>query len=710
MPDYLLEIGTEELPADHVPEAQERLKSLLGDGLKRANLDFEEIVTLGTPRRTTAIVKGLSGMQPTVEKEEKGPRADAPAGAAAGFAKKFDLKVEDLVKKEVGGVSYYFANVTVKGKEASFVLQEVVPKAISQLSGERLMRWGNYDLKFSRPIRWLVSLLDNQVVPLEMEGVHAGRETYGNRVLNPGKVVIDDPGKYVEALRAARVLVDPDERKEIIEKQAVATAEKVKGTPRRLKGSLLDEVINITEWPHAILGEFEKQYLDLPDTLIETVMVHHQRYFPVERTDGDGGNGGNKLLPYFIAVSNNDRKEAEPIIKQGNERVLRARLADGRFFYFDDQKTKLGDYVDQLGRLTFQEGLGSYLDKRDRLVHISRILSDSLNLDARIKVCLERTMELCKLDLVTNLVRELPELQGHVGSWYAEKESQPPDVVKAIASHYAPRSSDDQIPADDVGKYAALLDKLDNLVGLFALGKRPSGSSDPFALRRQSQGIVDILFDGTQGTAINLNALMEVILTLLQPAPQGKRSFDGQKTIADLREFLTQRMRMRLQEKGFKREIIDAVLQVQDPLENLPDTLVRCQILEELTGNEDGLSIVRGGVRVGKILKPDSPEAVDPAAFTLAAEKNLWDAFQSEVVSVWEKSGQFKQPASAAEYKELTQLLGKLVKQIDQFFVEVMVNDEDKQKRDTRHGLLNAVNRYYVSIADFTKLQPLLPT
>ncbi|MFN8659432.1 MAG: glycine--tRNA ligase subunit beta [Candidatus Obscuribacterales bacterium] len=708
MPDYLLEIGTEELPADHVPEAQERLKSLLGDGLKRANLGFEEIITLGTPRRTTAIVKGLSTMQPTVEKEEKGPKADAPAGAAAGFAKKFDLKVEDLVKKEVGGVSYYFANVTIKGKDAAAVLQELVPQAISKLSGERLMRWGNYDLKFSRPIRWLVSLLDNQVVALEMEGVHAGRETYGNRVLNPGKVVIDHPSKYVEALRSARVLVDPEERKALIEKQAVATAEKVKGTPARLKSGLLDEVINITEWPHAILGEFEQQYLDLPDTLIETVMVHHQRYFPVERTEG--GNGKGKLLPYFIAVSNNDRKEAEPVIKQGNERVLRARLADGRFFYFDDQKKKLTDRLDELGKLTFQEGLGSYLDKRDRLVHMSRILSDSLNLDARVKVCLERTMELCKLDLVSNLVRELPELQGYVGSWYAELESQPPDVVKAIASHYAPRSTDDEIPADDVGRYAALLDKLDNLVGLFALGRRPSGSSDPYALRRQAQGIVDILFDGMADTSISINALMEVILTLLQPALHGKRGFEPQKTIADLREFLTQRIRMRLQEKGFKREIIDAVLQVHDPLEDLPDTLVRCQILEDLTSNEEGLAIVRGGVRIGKILKSDSPEAVDPSVFTLDAEKNLWDAFQKEVVATWESGGQFKQPSNPAEYKQLTALLGKLVKQIDQFFVDVMVNDDDKAKRDTRHGLLNAVNRYYISIADFTKLQPLLPT
>lgn len=708
MPDYLLEIGTEELPADHVPEAQERLKSLLGDALKKANLSFEDITTLGTPRRTTAIVKGLASVQPTLSKEEKGPKADAPAGAAAGFAKKFDLRPEDLVKKEVGGVMYYHASVTIKGKEAPAVLQEIVPRAISQLSGERLMRWGTSEMKFSRPIRWLVSLLDNNVVPLEIEGVKSGRETYGNRVLNPGTVTIEHPSKYVETLRGARVLVDPDERKELIEKQAQASARSVSGTPGRLKGSLLDEVINITEWPHAILGQFEKQYLDLPDTLIETVMVHHQRYFPVERTDGSG-LGKNKLLPYFIAVSNNDRLEAEPIIKQGNERVLRARLADGRFFYFDDQKTKLSERVEALSQLTFQEGLGSYVDKRDRLVHSARILCDSLNLDARLKVCLERTMELCKLDLVTNLVRELPELQGYVGSWYAEEEGQPPDVVNAIVSHYAPRSTDDNIPPDDVGRYAGLLDKLDNLVGLFALGRRPSGSSDPFALRRQSQGLIDILFDGLPQTAINLNALIDVLLTLLHPALEKKRNYDAKKTMADLRDFLIQRIRMRLQEKGHRREIIEAVMQVHDPLESLPDALLRLQILEELAASDQGLDIIRGGVRIGKILKPDSPEAVDPGEFSLDAEKNLWESFQKEVVGVWESTGQFKQPTSEADYKQLTQLLSKLVKHIDLFFVDVMVNDENKKKRDTRHGMLRAINRYYASIADFTQLQPLLP-
>lgn len=573
------------------------------------------------------------------------------------------------------------------------------------------MRWGSSDLKFSRPIRWIVSLLDNDIVPIELEGISSGRETFGNRVLNPGKVSIDNPASYKETLRKARVLVDPEERKQVIENQAAASAQKVSGIPRQLKGGLLNEVINITEWPHAILGEFEKQYLDLPDTLIETVMVHHQRYFPVERSDKDtnGGVNKNKLLPYFIAVSNNDRKEAEPIIKQGNERVLRARLADGRFFYFDDQKAKLSERVEQLGQLTFQEGLGSYVDKRDRLTHMARILADSLSLDARHAVCLERTMELCKLDLVTNLVRELPELQGYVGSWYAEQEGQPPDVVNAIVSHYAPRHTDDPIPPDEVGRYAALLDKLDNLVGLFALGRRTTGSSDPYALRRQAQGLVDIMFDGLPQTAININALIDVLLTLYLPALELRRNYDAKKTVADLREFLTQRMRLRLQEKGFKREVIEAVLLMHDPLESLPDTIARCEILEELLSSDTGISVIRGGVRIGNILKPDSPESVDAAAFTLPAETNLWDAFQKDVVSSWESSGQFRNPSSKEDYIALGKLLEKLVTPIDKFFVDVMVNDEDVKKRNNRHGMLRAINRYYASIADFTKLQPLLP-
>lgn len=714
MPDYLLEVGTEELPADQVPEAQERLKTLLSESLKEANVRYGEVKTLGTPRRLACIIHDIADVQDTVQKKVAGPAVKAafdasgkPLPPAVGFAQKNGLTVDQLSKEEIGGTEKLVANLTVKGQPVAEVLKVLVPQAIMQLSGERLMRWGASEMKFSRPIRWIVSLLDGKEVPVELETVKSGRHSFGNRVLHPEAIEIKDSKSYVEALRKVRVLVDPAERQEVIQKQVQTIATSVKGSPRRLGGALLEEVINITEWPHAILGEFEQQYLDLPDKLIETIMVHHQRYFPVERTNG--GDSKNKLLPFFITVSNNDRKEAEKFIKQGNERVIRARLADGRFFYFDDQKTKLSERVTALSQLTYQEGLGSYQDKTDRMVAAARILNDSLHLDARESVCLERTMELCKLDLVTSLVRELPELQGYVGSWYAEQEGQPPDVVTAIASHYAPRSQHDEIPQDTVGQFAAVVDKLDSLVGLFALGRRPSGSSDPYALRRSAQGVIDILMDGLLKYSVNVTALVALLLELIEPAVGKRKGFDKDKTIADVREFLIQRLRGKLLEKGYRREVIEAVLGNFDPLVNLGDVAVRCQVVQEFLANSDGVDVTRAGVRIGNIITHDIASSVNPELFAIDAEKELWEAFQSQVASTWEEDGQFKQPSSKEEYLQMLGLLTKIVGNVDTFFEKVMVNDPDTAKKNNRHGMLRLIYQYYGSVADFPKLQPLLP-
>ena len=712
MPTYLLEIGTEELPADHVTEAQERLKTLMSDLLSQANVPFEEILTLGTPRRLACIVKGLASVQPTIKKKVKGPKVqssfDGNGNAlppAIGFAQKQGTTVEKLLREEVGGVEFLVADVTIEGRLSKEVLATIVPKAISGLSGERLMRWGNYDLKFSRPIRWLVSLLDADELPVTWDTIESGRQTYGNRVLAPEKISIASPETYVQKLREAKVLVDPSERRSLIEKQVVEAASQLKGQPRRLKGSLLAEVVNILEWPHVVVGEFGKEYLDLPDTLIETVMVHHQRYFPVEQS-----NGGKepKLLPYFITVSNNDRVEATAKIKQGNERVIKARLADGRFFYFDDQKTKLTQRKSALEQLTFQEGLGSYVKKTERMAKAARALSIAIKLEAKYSVCLERTLELCKLDLVSNLVRELPELQGYVGSWYAALEQEPPEVVTAIVSHYAPRSQDDTIPADVTGKLAAVIDKLDNLCGLFALGRRPSGSSDPYAFRRQGQGLVDILFDGLPQYGVNVSALMNLLMDEIKPMLEKKRGFEATKTLLDLTDFLLQRVRLKLQELGFRREIIDAVCSGMNVLENPPDALIRCQMLEALSKEDAQMPLIRAGVRIGNILSEQSPDTVSEAAFENECETKLWQRFNSEVKSA-QAEGKFRQPVTPAEYKALLGLLKIIVPDINAFFDNVLVNDPDAGKRNNRHAILKNINNYFAALGDFTKLQPLLP-
>ncbi|MDZ4832429.1 MAG: glycine--tRNA ligase subunit beta [Candidatus Melainabacteria bacterium] len=722
MTKYLLEIGTEELPAGQIEESCTRLEENFASELREANLSFSTMKTLSTPRRLTLIIDGLGDKQETISKKVKGPpvnkafKEDGSATPQAeGFAAKNGLKVDQLDKEEYGKEVYLVANLTIEGRAAAEVLAEIAPRVIHQISGERLMRWGDCELKFVRPIRWIVSLLDNRVVNFKLDQIAAGQTTFGHRILAPGEIKLGHVDEYVEKLRAAKVLVCPQEREDLIRTQVSEIAESVLGKARQLSGPLLQEVVNITEWPQAIVGKFAEDYLTLPDTLLETVMVHHQRYFPVEKPKTTTATTGN-LLPYFITISNNDTPSAVSEITQGNERVLRARLADGKFFFFDDQKTKLSARKDRLGQLTFQQGLGSYLDKTNRLTKLANKLSEKLKLEAKIAVPFERTMELCKLDLVTNLVGELTELQGYVGAWYAELEGEPPEVVQAIASHYSPRFTHEGIPADVVGRFVALLDKLDHVVGLFALGKKPSGSSDPFALRRNAQGLVDIIMDGLNEFKIDLEWLSDELLDTFEVmlAHDGgekskKKAFARETVKADFADFISQRLRGKLLDKGFGREIVEAVLSNGNPLNDLADTVARCRSAEKLFKSEAGITTARAGVRIGNILKSDSPDTFNPGALTEPVEKELWKNFNEQFQSKWEKNGEYRRPTNEQEYDEVLALLAPLAPHVDKFFEDVMVNDPDKAKRDTRHGLLKRIDQYYSVIASFPKLQPLLP-
>lgn len=716
MTKYLLEIGTEELPANQIDDALGRLEEFFTRELSEAKLGFGSMETLSTPRRLTIIIDGLEPKQQTTHKKVKGPPVKSafkedgsPTPQAEGFAAKHGLTVAQLEKEEVGKEVYLHANLTIEGRSAIEVIAEIAPRVINEISGERLMRWGSCELKFVRPIRWIVSLLDNEVIPFSLDGIHAGRKTYGHRILAPGTLEINKVDEYVEKLRGAKVIASPKEREDLIKSQVEAKAKSVNGKARQISGSLLREVVHITEWPHAVIGTFSDEYLSLPDALLETVMVHHQRYFPVEKPNATTSTSGN-LLPYFITISNNDTASATSQITQGNERVLRARLADGKFFYFDDQKTKLSARRDRLAQLTYQQGLGSYLDKTERLTKLAAAASKQFKLEAKVSVPLERTMELCKLDLVTNLVGELPELQGFVGAWYAELEKEPPEVVHAIASHYSPRSNDDTIPSDVVGMVVAVLDKLDHVTGLFSLGKKPSGSSDPFALRRNAQGVIDIVVDGLAEFAVNIDWIIEQLIDTFEPMLSGrKKALSREEIKNEISEFFTQRLRTKLLEKGFKREIVDSVLAAGNPMENMADTVARCKSVEKLVSTAEGLTVVKAGVRIGNILKADSPEALNPEQLSEPLEKELWKAFSDNVKSKWEKNGSYLRPGSEPEYDQVLNMLKPVAPVVDKFFEDIMVNDPDKAKRDNRHALLKNIDRYYSTIAVFPKLQPLLP-
>lgn len=713
MSNYLLEIGAEELPANFLEEGEAHLQEATVQALQAENLTFKATRTYSTPRRLTIVVEDLAREQTTVHKKVKGPPVKssfddkgAPLPAAIGFAGKNQLTIEQLERETIGGTEYLIANTTTKGLPAEKVLPEVVPKIIKKLSGERMMRWGSGDLKFSRPIRWIVSLLDSEVVPFKIESLEAGRVSQGHRVLSSGAVEIKNADDYVAALEKAGVLVERNARRELIKKQVAEAAHGLNGEPRKMSDSLLEEVVNITEAPCAIVGDFAPEYLELPPFLIETIMVHHQRYFPVQEKSTSHTNGKKPaLLPHFIAVSNNNLAPAAKHIKQGNERVLKARLADGKFFYFDDQKTRLCDRLPALGQLTFQEGLGSYKDKIVRLKRCAQILPPHLLSQAE-ALLLSQAIELCKADLVSNLVRELPELQGFVGSCYAEQEGAPSEVVRAIASHYSPRSPEDSPPHDKIGRLVALIDKLDSLAGGFVMGRKPTGSSDPYALRRQAQGVIDIAAHAE--LAIDLSAIVGELIDLIVSDVKNTK-LSASEANSELAEFLLQRLRTKLHESGLAREVVEAVTASGDALMSVPNTIERCQALSEFAESKAGVEILRACVRVSNIIGDEEAGSIDSIALSEQSEMALLEGFKKSILSRWpdlEKQGAALE--TKTDYNEYLKSFEPLVPLINTFFDELMVNDPDPVKKNNRRSLLANISKKLKKVGDFSKLLPLL--
>jgi len=705
MSNYLLEIGCEELPANFLEDAEVKLKEAVSEELKQEHLEYKTLITYSTPRRVAVLVQGLDVVQPTLEKKIRGPKVSAsfddqgaPLPAALGFASKNGLAVDELEKETIGSVEYLVANLTLEGRAAQDVIAGMAPKLIKGLSGERMMRWGDGDLKFARPIRWLVSIFDDQVVPFQLEELRADRVTHGHRVLAKVPISLSDATQYKPMLAQAGVTVDRTERRDLIRKLVEDASLTVQGRPRKTHASLLEEVVNITESPCAVVGSFSSEYLDLPEMLIETIMVHHQRYFPIE-SPRDG-----KLLPYFITIANNTITSALGRIKEGNERVLKARLADGRFFYFDDQKTSLQEHAVALSHLTFQEGLGTYADKIARLTATGAICAKQLSLSPEETTHLERIIRLAKADLVTSLVRELPELQGFVGAWYAERENEAPPVVTAISSHYSPRSPEDDIPQDKLGKIASLLDKLDSLVGGFLMGRKPTGSSDPYALRRQAQGLIDICMASGSNLRFNVSALVEELLRLLSTRVE-KSKLTTKEAGLEIADFLLQRLKGNLLGVGFNKEIVEAVTSTRDALADLTDAQERCRALQKFAKSETGLNVLRVGLRVANIVSEEPSSQCDHIQLSEPSEVALFKRFETAVVERW---GPMPDEISHGQYFAYLESFHDLAPLIDDFFDKLLVNDPDPVKRTNRRKLLANINERLRYVADFSKLQPLL--
>jgi glycyl-tRNA synthetase beta chain len=704
--DLLFEIGVEEIPASFVLPALEQLREALVSGLDALSLAHGEALTYGTPRRLALMVRDVAERQPDAQKEYKGPPVDKaydaegkPTQAAIGFARTRGVDVSELKIFETDKGAWVGVTVTEQGQDARAVLPELLERATLGLTFPKTMRWADLDLRFARPIRWLVALFGSEVIDVEIAGVRAGAVTRGHRVLGSSEITLKSPSEYVPALRANYVLADVQERQETIRAQAEAVAASLGGRAR-IDPDLLTEINFLVEWPTCFAGSFDARFLQLPDPVIVKVMQGHQRYFPVEDSEG-------RLMPYFIAVRNGT-DEGIDIVRAGNEKVIVPRLADAEFYLMEDLKHSLDERVASLERVTFMEGLGTLADKTQRLRRLCAMIAQA---DPRISATdaalLDRAAQLCKTDLVTLMVGDskLGELQGVVGGEYARRLGEPEAVAVAIAEHYRPRGVSDEMPSTALGTALSIADKVDNLAACFRLGAIPSGSADPFALRRQAQGIVDMLL--ASGLRLDLRSLLLAALEAL-PEPQLQREKDAARVLPvpealeALMKFMAQRIDAALSRGGVSYDLARAVLGVEwrSPVE----VVERGQFLQGLRDKAAAEfdRLVTAAERPARIARPAGLPAdatVDPQAFEDPWESRLFAA-AAEAAAAVEKALACEPP----DYRSAVEALGKLSEPIDEFFSAVMVMVDDERLRTNRLALLGSIDRIFGRIADFLQV------
>ena len=699
MPDFLLEIGCEEIPARMLDGAREELARRVSDLLVRERLgEAPKIRAFSTPRRLSVLAQNIREAQPDLEEQLQGPavkvafKDGVPTAAAEAFAKKAETSVAKLERVSTPKGEYLSARVTRKGRGASEVLSSAVPAEIAAIYWAKSMYWRSKSAeRFVRPVRWMVALLDNEVIPAEFAGVRADRKTQGHRVL--GKPAsIPSARVYEETTRAATVIADPAERERRIRQQLDAAVRTISGARWREDNALLSTVVNLTEWPSVIVGSFDRSYLALPEEVLVTVMRDHQKYFAVEETSG-------KLLPHFLAVLNTEG-DPEGLIRHGNERVLRARFNDAQFFWNADQKIPLRERVDLLKNVTFQKDLGSYYEKSSRVANLAKEVAEDLA-DMGMKVDAPTVAEaawLAKADLTTELVKEFTELQGVVGGLYARAQSLPNDVATAIYDHYKPESVEAAAPRTIEGAVVSIADKADSIAGMFALGLQPSGSKDPFALRRQANGIVKTIAE--HKLHLGLRQLFLDANKQYKGSEAAKKFSAGDKSEIALYGFLRERLDFYLREvRDFAYDVVNAVLAAG--ADDIVDAITRAQALSEVRTSPDFEAIATSFKRMKNILRQatsggkQAAKEVNQALLQEAAEKSLAEQAAARVAVV-------ERHKQAGNYRDALAEISKLRPAIDAFFDKVMVMAEDERLRANRLALLQKLLSDFSTIADFS--------
>ena len=682
------EIGVEEVPAFDLDSANKQLEKMVPAAFADARIPYDSIEIHSSPRRLIVMAYGVADATEALVEEYKGPAAkiafDAdgnPTKAAIGFARGKGLSPESLERREVNGTEYVFATKNIPATPVADLLPDVLAGFITAIKWPRSCRWAAYREYFVRPVRWIVAMLDDVVLPVSFAGAESSNFTMGHRVLAPGKHTVDTAANLLDVIRAAYVIPTQAERERII-REGVAAIEAETGFTADLPAKTLLEVVNLSEYPQPLISTFDEEFLQVPEEIIVDAMLMHQRYFPLYDAAG-------KLTNKFIIVSNGNPECAATII-DGNERVVRARLDDAKFFYEEDLKHPLESYIEKLDKVVFQESLGTVRQKAERLEKLACALSADAQLDAADAADAKRAARLCKADLVTNAVIEFTSVQGVMGSYYAAASGETPQVAQAIGQHYQPRFAGDALPDTTVGKLVALADKLDTICGLFAVGQGPTGSSDPFALRRSAIGIVNML---EAGLPISLAAAIDESLASF--AAQGV-AFDAAAVRAEVVDFFVTRTKVMLRDAGVNADTIDAVLAagVEEPAV----ISQRAHALEDARANDAETfdNLATAYARANNLRKPELGEDVDDALLT-DPERALAGAVATAEQAV----------AAALESDDFAAALSQLAAlraPIDGFFADVMVMDEDAALRDNRLRLLNRFVAVFANVADFGKM------
>lgn len=687
--DLLLEIGTEEIPAAFFPRCLDDLASLIRKGLKEARLEHGEVRTYGTPRRLAVLVHDVASAQEDRVEEEIGPPVrvafDAegrPTQAAERFAQKVGVALDALERRQTPKGEYLAARVEVKGRPALELLPDVLVEAIRSIPWKKSMRWGTVQEAFARPIHWILARHGEAIVDFTFAGVRSGGTTRGHRFLANREIEIRAPAEYVERLREAEVIVDPAERRETILHLARETAVRAGGRLEEDE-ALLDEITWLVELPVPVLGTFDPAFLDLPREVLVSEMREHQKYLAVTVGDGD------RLLPAFVGIANTRVRDPE-VVRRGYERVLRARLSDARFFFDEDRKVPLAERVPQLDRVTFQQKLGSVGDKVRRIRSLALYLAERLGLSAAQRAHAERAAELCKADLVTGMVGEFPDLQGVMGREYARASGEPEEVAVAIFEHYLPRGQQDRLPKTDAGAVVGIADRIDTIVGIFGIGKPPTGAADPFGLRRACLGIVRVALE--KGYRFSLGELVDRAIDQLSERITQPRD----EVRAQVLDFFAGRLRSHFAE-AYPVELVDAVLAAG--YDELPQMQARLSAVASHLGDESFRGLAEGFSRTNIVEKAPGfqPGPVDVSLFQAEAEQALHQAF----VQVRERVSESLQ---SGDFSRVVKVFTELREPLDRFFTEVMVMVDDPALRENRLRLLHEIRSLFGKVADFGRM------